>query len=622
MVDYASTPNSSAGTTAPSLNSVQIIDGRLILTSATGQRSEYANIDADIRTANNRTSGTVSWKNGTLPINLNFAAGNNAGQWTVSKLDAAMGDVTAAFTGQIDANSGTVDGALRVKPSPLAGLPINSPYKPTGTVSADVKVTGPYKDPALTGTVRIANLEVTGGRLSQPLRATALELNLTPRRISAKPFSLQVGPTVVQAAFQLTDYKVIDANVSTKDAAIQDLLAMAQIDDIAGTGVATLQVRAAGPLANPQLTGSGSIANADLRLPALQPNLKIDTAQIKFLADSATIDNAAFHIGNSNWQGAIRLRDFKYPQFTVSLKVDQLSNVEIQSWFPPAKGESKPIAITGDIAVGKMQLNDLTLTDLKSGIALRDRVLTLEPLSAAVYGGRLTGSAAVNLNAQPAAFTLKTHLDKIEAEQLLAATTPLRKVVTGPLTADANLHFSPKPGENFARTLDGAIKFHLAQGKLIPLNLLNEMGSLLRFLKPLNANSAGTPFLGLSGQFQLSDGIAETQDLRLEMDRAAALITGSLNLADQTLNLRMLTTLNKQLSEEVGGTRIGAFLSAAIAGPQGELLMPSLVKGTFSKPILSPDTATLGKMKLDRPQSIQQGVQGILDIFKGKKKQP
>jgi len=34
-------------------------------------------------------------------------------------------------------------------------------------------------------------------------------------------------------------------------------------------------------------------------------------------------------------------------------------------------------------------------------------------------------------------FTLKTHLDKIEAEQLLAATTPLRKVITGHLTAEA-----------------------------------------------------------------------------------------------------------------------------------------------------------------------------------------
>jgi uncharacterized protein involved in outer membrane biogenesis len=622
VVEYAPNPNARATTDTPALNSLRIIDGKLITTSATGQRSEYANIDAEIRSANQQFTGTVSWRNGTLPINLDFAAANNAGQWTVSKLDAKMGDVVAAFTGQVDANASRVDGVLKIKPSPLAGLPIQSAYKPKGTVTADVKVAGPFKEPALTGAVQIANLEVTGGKLSQPLRATALELDLTPSKISAKPFSLEVGPTLVQAAFQLTDYKTIDASISTKDASLQDLLAIAQTDAVAGTGTVTLQLRAAGVLANPQLTGSGAIANADLRLPSLQPNLKIDAAQITFEADSASVNNAVFHVGKSNWQGSLKLRDFKHPQLAVSLRADQLSNTEMQSWFPPAKGESKPIAVTGDIAVGKMRLNDLTLDDLKSGVTFRDKILTLDPLTAAVYGGRLSGSATVNLKAEPAVFNLNTHLDKIEAEQLLAATTPLRKVVTGPLTAEAQLQFAPKPGEDFARTLGGTIQFQLTQGKLLPLNLLKEMSALGKFMKTVGASNDNTPFLGLKGQFKINNGAAETQDLRLELDRAAALITGSLNFVDQTLNLRMLTTLNKQFSDEVGGTKIGGFLSAAMASPKGELLMPSLVKGTFSKPIFGPDAVALGKMKLGQPQSLQEGVQGILDIFKPKKKQP
>ena len=209
VVDYASTPKSSAGNSAPSLSKVQIIDGKLITTSAAGQRAEYANIHADIRTSVNQTTGTLSWKNGTLPVNVIFAAANNAGLWNVGQLDARMGDVTAGFTGQIDTNAGTVNGALIIKPSPLAGLPIQSAYKPKGTLSANVKVNGPFKKPVLTGAVQIVNLEVTGGKLSQPLRATALELNLTPNQIEAKPFSLQAGPTLVQAAFRLTNYKII-----------------------------------------------------------------------------------------------------------------------------------------------------------------------------------------------------------------------------------------------------------------------------------------------------------------------------------------------------------------------------------------------------------------------------
>jgi len=169
--------------------------------------------------------------------------------------------------------------------------------------------------------------------------------------------------------------------------------------------------------------------------------------------------------------------------------------------------------------------------------------------------------------------------------------------------------------------LDGSIQLQRTQGKLLPLNLLNEMSALGKFMKPASGNGANTPFLSLKGQFQIKNGAAETQDLRLELDRAGALIAGSLNLVDQTVNLRLLTTLNKQFSDEVGGTKTGAFLSAAMSSPKGELLMPSLVKGTFSKPMFGPDPITLGKMKFGRPQNLQQGVQGIIDFFKPKKKE-
>ena len=53
-------------------------------------------------------------------------------------------------------------------------------------------------------------------------------------------------PTLVQAAFTLKDYKTIDATVSTKDAAIRDLLAMAQVSDVTGTGVTEVAVTVVG----------------------------------------------------------------------------------------------------------------------------------------------------------------------------------------------------------------------------------------------------------------------------------------------------------------------------------------------------------------------------------------
>lgn len=623
IVEYTAKPSAGPAPSFPDLAAFNIVDGRLLYTGEKGETSEYTDIDAFLRNENNEVYGEISWKNATLPVTLNLRAARANGLWDFSKLDIRAGAVTAAFTGKIDTSKSTVNGALKISPTSLEGLPINSPYKPKGQITADVKLAGPLKQPALTGAVQINNLEISGGKLSQPLRASALGLALTPNKIFAAPFSLQAGPTQVQASFQLANYKTIDATISTKDANLQDLLVIAQAGDVTATGTATLQLRATGPVENPQLSGSGSLANADFHLPALTPHLKIDSAAIKFEADSAAIDNAVFHLAKTNGRGSVKVRNFARPQVALSLQLDHLSNTEAQSWFPPAKhgAKSTPLSLTGDLAVTRLHVNDLLLENFKSDLALADQLLTLSPLSATLYGGRITGAASVNLKKEPAEIALKTHLEKVESEQLLAAATPLRKVVSGPLTADADLHFAPKPGEDFARTLSGTLNLQLAQGKLLPLNLLGEINNFARFLKPLSASSANTPFLGMKGSFNIANGTLQTDDLRLELDRAAALITGSANLADQSLNLRLLTTLNKQLSDELGGTKIGGFLSAALASPKGELLIPSLVKGSFAKPVITPDAATVGKMKLGQPQSLQEGVKGVMDLFKGRKKQ-
>ena len=55
-----------------------------------------------------------------------------------------------------------------------------------------------------------------------------------------------------------------------------------------------------------------------------------------------------------------------------------------------------------------------------------------------------------------------------------------------------------------------------------------------------------------------------------------------MNLADQSLNLHVTAVLNKALSQNVGGTKVGGFMNTALANNQGELVIPVIVTGTFS----------------------------------------
>ena len=119
-----------------------------------------------------------------------------------------------------------------------------------------------------------------------------------------------------------------------------------------------------------------------------------------------------------------------------------------------------------------------------------------------------------------------------------------------------------------------------------------------------------------------------TDNLKLDLDNASVSIAGLMNLVDQSINLKLRTLLNKKLAEEVGGSRIGGYLTTAMAGPNGDMTIPSLVTGTFGKPRFLPDTAAMAKLKMqnvlpglsDAIKGNKEGMKGILDIFTGRKK--
>jgi hypothetical protein len=49
----------------------------------------------------------------------------------------------------------------------------------------------------------------------------------------------------------------------------------------------------------------------------------------------------------------------------------------------------------------------------------------------------------------------------------------------------------------------------------------------------------------------------------------------------------------------VGGTGVGGYLTTALSNSKGELVVPFIVSGTFSKPRFAPDFAKIAQMKLE-----------------------
>ena len=253
----------------------------------------------------------------------------------------------------------------------------------------------------------------------------------------------------------------------------------------------------------------------------------------------------------------------------------------------------------------------------------------MDPLEGRLYGGAISASISSNLRQQPVQVNVATKVSGIDAVQLLSSATGLKQLLTGKLSADGGFSFHIDPNQPLAKSINGNLKIELVDGRINGFNLLNEFARIGKFLGFSMKENAFTDFVRLAGSLKIQNGIAESNNLRLEFGGGSLGAAGTLNLLDEQMNMKLITTLDKNLSTSAGGNQIGGFLTTALANEKGELILPILASGLISKPKLIPDAGQIAKMRLQSPaglgkqvkdiQNAADEIKGFFDQFRKKK---
>jgi AsmA protein len=278
----------------------------------------------------------------------------------------------------------------------------------------------------------------------------------------------------------------------------------------------------------------------------------------------------------------------------------------------------------------------LTLANVRARCLVQGGLVTLEPLSADMAGGHQNGSLVIDTRPAVTSYRLRTKMDRADANQVLSATTSLKQKIFGLLSAQGDVRIAPKPGEEMAQALSGTFGLQLANGKIAGVNLVNEMAGLAKLLGFRKQGEAVTNILGLSGNWAIANGVADTHDLKMNFDGGSLAAAGTVNLATQAIQMKLTTTMNRAFTDQFSGNQIGGLLTTALTDKNGELIIPSIVTGTFSKPVFAPDTAEMARLRVQSvvPTSAADAVdkiggavdairkgdaKSVLDIFKRKK---
>lgn len=531
------------------------------------------------------------------------------------------------------------------------GIAFGSGTKVEGRVSADLRARGPARRPALDGRLGLRDVTISATDLPQPVRTPAVDLVMTPGEIRSNDFTATSNGTSVAVQFTLTNYSaatpVADATIRMTNADLGEALNVARAwglhaaDGLSGSGRLSVNVRATGPTDALAYTGSAAVRDATLKTPSLSQPLRLQTADVTFAHNTAVLNQVIAGLGSTAAQGSLTLRDFASPNVEFQLSADRIDVAELQALLAPVRrmaatgareeGSSVLLRTTGSgrLRVGAIRHQELLLENIQTDARVDRGVITLQPLTASVFGGEHRGSIVVDARRTPATVTVTSELERVDANRLASATTSLKDVVYGALRSSDRVTFTIDGG-SLARSLNGTLSLNIPDGRVAHLDLMHEIGALARFIRGDDGDQQITKVRDLSARFTVTNGVAHTSDLTASIDDDATMAaTGSINLVNQALNLRLTAVLSREFSDAAGGMRVGGMMSTVLANQRGELVVPMLVTGTMQQPQFAPDVERIAEMKLRNlvpdvrnPQKMSTAIEGIVGAITGRGAKP
>src|SRR4051812_45109883 len=260
------------------------------------------------------------------------------------------------------------------------------------------------------------------------------------------------------------------------------------------------------------------------------------------------------------------------------------------------------------LSAAKLTVGKTTLGRTALGANLRGGTLALSVGEAQMYGGVAKGS--LNVGRSDAVINLKAQFQFLDVD-LLACTSELFGLTK--LSGRGNLNVALEATGNspfaLAQSLDGTALLSGHDGAISGFNVEQLLRRLER--RPLsgggNFRSGSTPYNSMTVGVKFSEGIATTEDVRLEGPAARITLSGTASVPAREYDLKGVASLT----------------SAANAPPGFDL--PFVIQGPWDDPLIFPDPESLIRRSpasaplLDavKDRKTRDAVRSVLERFTG-----
>lgn len=280
-----------------------------------------------------------------------------------------------------------------------------------------------------------------------------------------------------------------------------------------------------------------------------------------------------------------------------------------------AAWDAKPMDLAGlrsldadlQLAVSDLRFQKMQFTGAQLGLRLNQGIADARLSRIALYGG--AGTARLVVDARDTAAKITTELDvtDVQALPLLTAAIGLDKI-EGRGALKANLTGSGRSQADIMRTLSGTTSFTFNDGAWRGVNLAQVARTVQAAISGGTVGAAAkTDFAEFAAAFQVSNGIAMTNDLRLLNPFVRLEGAGAIDIGAQTINMRLTPRAVRSIEGQ-----------GATAAAQG-IGVPFKVSGPWSKPAFAPDLGNVVQSQVQRALE-RNNLGGLSSIIGGQQK--
>jgi AsmA protein len=255
----------------------------------------------------------------------------------------------------------------------------------------------------------------------------------------------------------------------------------------------------------------------------------------------------------------------------------------------------RALRMDGRLLIDELTWSKLRMRNVSTRVQAADGRLRLEPLSAALYGGTLSGKLSIDASGRDARVALDQRLSALKVGDAMRDIYKSDKL-EGDLAATLAVGGTGRTTQDVWRTLAGPVSVHLVNGTYRGADLWYEIRRARALLKrsdlPAAPAQRATPIDSLTLEGKATNGVLHTTQLAGRIPFTELSGDGSFDLADNTLDCRLKAQVvqTPQFPDggslpELTGVGIPLTLQGSMASPKVGVDYGNIVKSVITEKV-------------------------------------